>query len=215
MGAQYFPPAGLAAGLLRSPRVLILSREYPNSSGLLDGAACRGFACDLAARHGIKATAVLLVFTCVLLSILRRDFLAVTLRSVRIGPSHITAIGASPHFGINTGRITAIYSFALPLALLAFVLGPSEQLRQFVAGSFDARRAGRVAVTACGLILVMSIQRCGCGHRRGSWFEADVNGKKAARKVFDDAALSRSGYYVFVPNVDGRSGAGVLVYKGT
>ena len=65
----------------------------------------------------------------------------------------MTAIGASPHFGINTGRITATYSFALPLALLAFVLGPSEQLRQFVAGSFDGRQASRVAVTVLVLFL--------------------------------------------------------------
>ena len=45
-----------------------------------------------------------------------------------------------------------------------------------------------------------------------STFESDVVGKKAALKVLDDAAVDRSGYYVFVPNADGSRGAGALIY---
>src|SRR4029434_4397371 len=45
-----------------------------------------------------------------------------------------------------------------------------------------------------------------------STFEADVVGKKAALKVFDNAGADRSGYYVFVPNANGPGGAGALIY---
>ena len=92
----------------------------------------------------------MLAFVCMLLSAVRRDFIALACFAVYLsGLMMMTAIGAGPIFGINTDRITATYSFALPLGLLAFVIGNeaspprhSSALR-YALGSSSSGRWGR------------------------------------------------------------------------
>ena len=98
------------------------------------------------AMLGASEIAVGLALVCMLLSAVRRDFIALACFAVYLsGLIMMTALGAGPIFGINTDRITATYSFALPLGLLAFVIGNEVSLPRH-ASDFDMRWGRRVAV---------------------------------------------------------------------
>ena len=107
--------------------------------------------------------------------------------------------------------ITATYSFALPLGLLAFVIGNEPSAPQ-LSSRFDMRWGRRVTG---GGIAALVFFYFAVWIWPSTWrltFESDVVGKKAALKVLDNAAVDRSGYYVFVPNARGTRGAGALIY---
>ena len=123
----------------------------------------------------------------------------------------MTALGAGPIFGINTDRITATYSFALSFGLLALVIGNEALLPRHLNG-FDMRWSRRAGIGGAAAVVFLYSAVWFWPSAWRSAFESDVVGKKAALKVFDNAAADRSGYYVFVPNASGPSGAGALIY---
>lgn len=164
------------------------------------------------ATAGPSELAVALALVCMLLSAVRRDFIALACFTVYLsGLVMMTAIGVGPLFGINTDRITATYSFALPLALLALVLG-NEAPRVPHSDRFDSHWGDRAAVGGAAAIAFLYAAVWVWPSTWRSTFESEVVGKKAALKVLDSAAVDRSGYYAFMPNMGSAQGAGVLVY---
>lgn len=149
-----------------------------------------------AAMLGLSGLAVALALICMLLSVVRRDFIALACFAVYLsGLVMMTALGAGPIFGINTDRITATYSFALPLGLLAFVIG-NETSPPHHSNGFDLRWGRRAAAGGTAAVVFFYFAVWFWPSTWRSTFESDVVGKKAALKVLDDAAVDRSGYYV-------------------
>ena len=162
----------------------------------------------IAAVFAPSGVAVTLAIACMLLSAVRRDFIALACFAVYLsGLIMMTALGAGPIFGINT----ATYSFALPLGLLAFVIGNIGLLPRNSSG-FDLRWGSRAGIGGVVAVVFLYSAVWLWPSTWRSTFESDVVGKKAALKVLDNAAADRSGYYVFVPNANGPSGAGALIY---